>query len=258
MGRGWVYSVGWVAFGMCVAFALPSRVSGLEAMLRDQIEDDLEANNLTDISVAMDGQTATLGYRDGALPQGNPHDRLFKAVQIAATVPGDFQRRSEGGVFFGPVTAARADADSLSAVQARLDRAETEAAASASAAAAKACTDKVIRAVASRKLSFVTGSAELTPASDAIIKDIYTTVKACPEGLVLHVEGHTDNVGGLDHNMDLSAQRADAAATALTTLGLPDKMVVSQGFGPNDPVADNATEDGRAENRRVDFILKPA
>ncbi len=263
MAKGWIYALGWLVFGLFALIEVPQRAAGLQAGLRDQIEDDLEANGMTDFRVHMNGQAATLSYRDDAVPAGNPHQRMFRAEIIAGNVSGDFApHTASGGLLLGPVTRVRADDRSLTAMQARLDQARAEASASAAAAAslaaAEACTDDVTQAVAQRKLSFVTGSAELTHDSDAILQDIYATLRKCPDGLMLYVEGHTDNVGGLDQNLKLSSSRADAAAAALIRLGVPAASVQSHGYGPAQPVADNTTDAGRAKNRRVDFILRPS
>ena len=262
MAKGWIYALGWVVFGLYAAALLPHRVADLQTGLRDDIEDDLDSNGMTDFRVHMNGQAAVLSYRRDATPVENPRDRMIKAGTIAAAATGDLPRLGRaGGVIMGPVTMVRLDERSLSEVQARLDRAEAEAEASsasaASLAAAHTCTDEVTQAVAQRRLSFVTGSADLTGDSQAILTDIYNTARKCPEGLMLRVEGHTDNVGGVEDNMRLSSSRADAAAAALIRLGWPQTAVQSQGLGPKDPVADNMTDDGRARNRRVDFILEP-
>ncbi|MEI9903932.1 MAG: OmpA family protein [Asticcacaulis sp.] len=265
MAKGWIYALGWLVFGLFALIEVPQRAAGLQAGLRDQIEDDLEANGMTDFRVHMNGQAATLSYRDDAVPAGNPHQRMFRAEIIAGNVSGDFApHTASGGLLLGPVTRVRADDRSLAAMQARADQAQDQAkaeasasaASSASLAAAQACTDDVTQAVAQRKLSFVTG--KLTRDSDAILQDIYATLRKCPDGLVLYVEGHTDNVGGLDHNLKLSSSRADAAAAALIRLGVPAASVQSHGYGPAQPVADNTTDAGRAKNRRVDFILRPS
>ena len=269
MARGWIYALGWLVFGLCAAFVLPHGARGLQSTLRDQIEDDLEANGMTDFRVHMDGQAATLVYRDDVLPSGNARNRMLKAVRIAGDVSGDLPHfRRAGGLLFGPVTQVRYDRPSLAAVELRQGQALAEAsasassassasAASASVAAAQACTDEVTQAIASRKLSFITGSTELTSDSKAILQDIYATLSKCPDGLILYVEGHTDDVGGMAHNMQLSAGRADAAAAALIRLGVPAKTVQSHGYGPSEPIADNRTASGRAQNRRVDFVLRP-
>ena len=67
------------------------------------------------------------------------------------------------------------------------------------------------------------------------------------------MEGHTDARGGAPYNRALSQRRAAAVVTALVKRGVPAERLVAQGFGPDRPVADNATAEGRAKNRRVEL-----
>jgi outer membrane protein OmpA-like peptidoglycan-associated protein len=70
----------------------------------------------------------------------------------------------------------------------------------------------------------------------------------------VRVEGHTDSTGSDAHNLALSQRRAAAVAQALGKFGLAQPIGV-KGFGKQDPIADNTTEEGRAENRRVAVIV---
>ena len=212
----------------------------------------------------MNGQVATLSYGDGALTPlltsgETAHERIQRAAAMALSVSGSLGNRGAyGGPLIGPVTRVDIDRGSVDAMQARLDGAVVEATSVAqSSKAARSCTEEVTAAVANRRLQYVSGSAELTGDSNAILADIARTVKSCPLGLVLHVEGYTDNQGQDEDNMKLSAARAETAAFALTDLGLPQAVVRAEGFGEKNPIADNATDDGRAQNRRVDFVLRP-
>ena len=76
--------------------------------------------------------------------------------------------------------------------------------------------------------------------------------------LRLYVVGHTDNVGSVNSNMDLSQRRAAAVQKSLTTdYGVPSAVLVgSFGAGPYAPVASNSDEDGRAHNRRVELVAQ--
>ena len=127
---------------------------------------------------------------------------------------------------------------------------------SASVSAAASCTDAVATAISGRRIHFVSSSAQLTPDSDAVLDDIYKVIHGCPAGLRLEIDGYTDNVGPAGPNLTLSFERARAAAAALVKRGLAQDMVNAHGFGPQSPVAGNATEAGRAANRRVVFILR--
>ena len=71
----------------------------------------------------------------------------------------------------------------------------------------------------------------------------------------IYVVGHTDNVGGLAPNMDLSKRRAAAVVQALTTqYGIPADRLQPYGDGPYAPITTNDSEDGRALNRRVELV----
>lgn len=72
----------------------------------------------------------------------------------------------------------------------------------------------------------------------------------------LRIEGHTDNVGEADYNLRLSARRAAMVARELSVRGLPPARIESVGQGMRLPVADNATEAGRAQNRRVTILVR--
>jgi outer membrane protein OmpA-like peptidoglycan-associated protein len=101
---------------------------------------------------------------------------------------------------------------------------------------------------------FDTAKAEVKPESDAALKEIAKLLQQTPT-LKLFVVGHTDSVGALASNMDLSKRRADAVVAALTAkYGVAAARLAAQGCGPLAPVGSNDTEDGRAKNRRVELV----
>jgi outer membrane protein OmpA-like peptidoglycan-associated protein len=71
----------------------------------------------------------------------------------------------------------------------------------------------------------------------------------------LKIEGHTDNKGDRDYNLDLSQRRADAVKKYLVDHGIDEKRLKTKGYGPDKPIADNDTKKGRAQNRRVEFHI---
>jgi outer membrane protein OmpA-like peptidoglycan-associated protein len=74
-------------------------------------------------------------------------------------------------------------------------------------------------------------------------------------GLAVQVEGYTDNVGGDQYNLTLSQQRGDAVRDYLISQGVAAANITSTGYGKNDPIADNVTSAGRAQNRRVNLVV---
>jgi outer membrane protein OmpA-like peptidoglycan-associated protein len=92
----------------------------------------------------------------------------------------------------------------------------------------------------------------LQPASDPVLQQILDLLKKSPP-LKIEVQGHTDNVGGDAYNQTLSEARAKAIVTWLTQHGIAADRLTAKGFGKTKPVADNATDTGRAKNRRVEI-----
>ncbi len=107
-----------------------------------------------------------------------------------------------------------------------------------------------------REIRFASNSAVILPESGAILSQIARLLKDDPK-LELVIEGHTDNVGGAEFNLDLSRKRAEAVKRWLADReGVSEVRLATVGYGLTRPVADNGTEDGRAQNRRVELLRK--
>ena len=101
-------------------------------------------------------------------------------------------------------------------------------------------------------IHFDTGKATILPDSADTLKQIVLLLQQTPD-LKLRVEGHTDNQGNAAANQTLSEKRALAVVAWLTSNGVAAGRLTAKGYGQTKPVADNATEDGRAKNRRVEL-----
>lgn len=104
-------------------------------------------------------------------------------------------------------------------------------------------------------LSFNTGGAVLTEASSEALDLLARLLKRDAEMAVILV-GHSDNEGGLDANITLSQKRAAAVMQALIGRGVPADQMEARGIGYLAPIASNATDEGRAANRRVELVLR--
>lgn len=101
---------------------------------------------------------------------------------------------------------------------------------------------------------FDTGKIDVKPESGPALNEIAKLLKANPK-LKVYVVGHTDNVGALAANMDISKRRAASVVSTLTTkYGVPVAQLDAIGDGPSAPVSSNDTEDGRLLNRRVELV----
>ena len=106
-----------------------------------------------------------------------------------------------------------------------------------------------------RQVNFATDSADILPDSSALLAEIADVLMRHPEIRRVEIQGHTDNRGGREHNMDLSQRRAEAVRDWLIAAGVESSRLEARGYGDTDPVAPNLTAANRARNRRVAFVI---
>lgn len=99
-----------------------------------------------------------------------------------------------------------------------------------------------------------TNSAELKPESRIVVEGFANYLKQNPT-IRVEIQGHTDNVGNPKDNDALSNNRAFSVKALLEEMGVSGKRITAKGFGQNTPIADNNSEEGRAKNRRTEFMI---
>jgi Outer membrane protein and related peptidoglycan-associated (lipo)proteins len=105
-------------------------------------------------------------------------------------------------------------------------------------------------------VTFAVDSTMISPSFQASLDKVAQSMIQYPNSLV-DVYGHTDSTGSASYNLDLSKRRADAVARYLISRGVSSARIQTQGMGKDYPVADNATPEGRALNRRVEIKITP-
>ncbi len=134
-------------------------------------------------------------------------------------------------------------------------RRATEADRAAKASAALACERALRGANAAGSIQFERASDVIVAPSRPVLRKLVEVAKSC-EGSSIEVEGHTDSEGIPERNQPLSERRAKAVLGFLVDAGVPSDRISAIGYGDAKPVADNATADGRAQNRRIEFTVK--
>lgn len=165
-------------------------------------------------------------------------------------------RRAEGDVW-AVVYAAFGGPDARNQPTIQLDVIEVKAL-EKGLVTAGAMAEEITKAgrIAIYTLYFDTDKAEIKPESGPTLKEIAGLLQQSP-GLNLYIVGHTDNTGALAYNVDLSQRRAETVVKALTTAHAVDPARVrAAGVGPLAPVVSNASEEGRARNRRVELVAQ--
>ena len=105
-------------------------------------------------------------------------------------------------------------------------------------------------------VTFDSSSSSLKPAGANTLTGVAMVLKEYPKTAV-NIIGYTDSTGTRALNMKLSQQRADSVGSSLITQGVAANRIRTAGMGPDNPIASNSTEDGKAQNRRVEITLSP-
>ena len=134
------------------------------------------------------------------------------------------------------------------AVPANADEAERSA-----AKAIRDIQDRIVRGDLP-KINFEFDKDEITPESDQTL-DLIAQVLRSDEHLKLMIWAHCDAIGTDEYNLDLSQRRAKSVKTYLAKRGVYPPSMRFHGYGATKPIADNATDEGRAKNRRVEFYI---
>ena len=106
-----------------------------------------------------------------------------------------------------------------------------------------------------QQVQFDTGKATIRAVSNPLLEEVAGVLLDHPEILKIEVQGHTDNRGSRAFNVKLSQARAESVMKALTQRSIAPERLTAKGFGPDAPIGDNKTDEGRQKNRRVQFNI---
>ncbi len=109
--------------------------------------------------------------------------------------------------------------------------------------------------VISEAVLFDFDAATLRPDSEPILRQVVGVLQSHPELKLVEIQGHTDDKGDALYNLDLSQRRVDAVMAWLVSQGVAADRLVAKGYGESSPIRSNASEAGRAANRRVQFMI---
>jgi outer membrane protein OmpA-like peptidoglycan-associated protein len=228
------------------------------------------------LDIGIDGRDALLavsagdGAKRAAIADGILQNPGIRMVNEVAEIPGAADAKAAAE----KAAADKAMADKAAADKAAADQAAAGKAAgpsladkkAAALAAAKAlpatgplgaaeCQTALSGLAAGENVKFETGSAKVSDDSKALIGRINATLARCAETKI-EVAGHTDSVGDAAANKALSQRRAQAVADLLKSGGADASRLTATGYGQEMPIASNDTAEGRAENRRIEFLVK--
>jgi outer membrane protein OmpA-like peptidoglycan-associated protein len=102
-------------------------------------------------------------------------------------------------------------------------------------------------------ITFEFGKADIRPESEGTLQKALKTLNTHPD-ISVEIRGYTDNIGSRKYNLVLSQERAEAVMHWLIVHGVDSSRLSARGFGPDNPIASNSTDEGRAQNRRIEFV----
>ncbi len=117
-------------------------------------------------------------------------------------------------------------------------------------------TGSELKVTLPQALLFASDSATLGPALENDLRALASNLNSYPNSVV-RIVGHTDDTGSDDHNFDLSERRAQSVAWVLEGSGVAPARLIPIGMGETQPIAANFTEEGKAQNRRVEIVIRP-
>ena len=120
---------------------------------------------------------------------------------------------------------------------------------------ATVCQQLLAELLSKGRIRFESGKTDIAPDSTGLLDRLIETAMRCPTANI-EVAGHTDTDGDENANQALSQKRAQAVADYLIKAGLPADRFTPVGYGSTQPVAGNETEEGKAQNRRIDFVVR--
>ena len=219
--------------------------SGEKPVLSGALPADVAAMKMT-----VNGRTWQLGAEnsplvksDGGwkltLPEALPEGRHDVSVEVSDEAGNTAQKTFAGAIFVLPAR----EAEPQPAPQPVAD--------------VEKCQRDINTFLKDHHVRFRTDSDLLTSEGMQVVAQLANLVRKCP-GLHFHIVGHTDNRGSFQYNRELSARRARTVKNALVGAGIAADRITTEGAGPSFPIASNATEEGRALNRRIEVkVLKP-
>jgi OmpA-OmpF porin, OOP family len=227
------------------------------ARLLEIARENYDGQVLDEMQVASDGPE---GWSDG-VRLGLPHFSGFRSGRMTFA-PGEGGLRFEGEATGSTLAFLAEDMAGYTgpfAVEIVADKADVEVAEISGidfkADPRAACQGAFASVLDGNSVNFASGKAEITRDSGATLDKLMAVSARCSPGLLFEIGGHTDSAGERAFNTYLSDQRARAVVDYMISRGFPGDRLAAVGYGPADPVADNRTAQGRAENRRIEFTV---
>ena len=244
----WLGLLPLLILAIATVFALiPFARNSIQGTVEHEVRDQLAASGYGWVSVSASGQVVILS---GTAPTADAGAGAIQRAK-AASCPTWLGRRTCATSVIGQFTTEVAPPPAPAAALA-----PPHSEAPPAPLTREGCEHSLAGILAGEQIVFATGSAKIDAKSGALLDQLAREVRACPG--TIRIEGYTDTVGRGRVNQRLSQERAAAVREALIARGISAKRLTAKGYGARRAIADNSTEAGRAQNRRIEFHTVPA
>lgn len=243
----WLGLLPLLILAIATVFALIPFARNIQDTVEHEVREQLAASGYGWVSVSASGQVVILSGTAPTAEAGAAAIQLAKA----ATCPTWLGRRTCATSVIGQFTEAVIPPPAPTAALA-----PPHSEAPSAPLTRQGCEQSLAGILAGEQIAFATGSAKIDAKSGALLDQLAREVRACPG--TIRIEGYTDTVGRGRVNQRLSQERAAAVREALIARGISAKRLTAKGYGARRAIADNSTEAGRAQNRRIEFHTVPA
>lgn len=210
----------------------------------------------TPLILAMTGALALSACVSPSTPTADPDARAKSGAITGAIIGGLLGASQDDDKLGKAVVGAAVGAAIGGAIGATLDQQARELQGSVSSNVRVTNMGDYLLVNMPQDLLFATDSASVRPDLAPDVKAVAMSLIRYPNSRI-EVIGHTDNTGSAAYNQDLSQRRAVAVANILRESGVPNARMTAYGRGEDAPIASNLSPEGRAQNRRVEIIIRP-
>lgn len=201
--------------------------------------------------IARSSAQAMAARERGKLSEQKQHDATVSALAKSQT-----QLAAQRGVVAQQGAALQAEEERRRQAEAAQQQAEAAQQQALAALGKREARGTVI--TLSGSVVFPSGGSQLLPAARNKVAEVATALTQGNSSSHVVVEGHTDSVGSAEKNEELSLARAGAVRDTLVSRGVDAERISIAGYGSQRPVADNGSQEGRANNRRVEIVVQPS
>jgi OmpA-OmpF porin, OOP family len=202
----------------------------------------------------VDNLKASVGAPGGFAGAVAPALGALSRLSTGTLVVSDREVRLSGDAFYD-AAAAQIRADLAKDLQGWQVKADISVKPASAPVDATVCQQLFSDLLAKGKIRFESGRATIDPDSAGLLDRLIETAMRCPTTNI-EIAGHTDGDGEDGFNQALSEKRAQAVVDYLVKAGLPASRFTATGYGSSQPVASNDTDEGKAQNRRIDFLVR--